>query len=155
MLTATLAAMEEFGRNLFGLRLPEIPDDCPVARLVDLLLERAVSARASALRMSPIKGGFVVEVQLASSGPFLPVVTPPPRLERPIIDRLAVLGGYRNRHGPQRCAFERSFGPELSNVRPYAPTGEDSAARFEFEFALPHTPGPVRVIRQQPPGPSP
>jgi hypothetical protein len=47
--------------------------------------------------------------------------------------RIAMLGNYRNRRGPQRLSFERTF--KDGNIR----------ARYDFDFELPLTLGELTV----------
>ena len=135
MPTTRLQAFISRVRDRLGMRFEAIPDDAGVARLVELILEDAVKRKATAIQFDYSEKDFAVRYCI--EGTFYDMMKPPLKLHQAMYRRLALLGNYRNRRGPQRCWFERDY-----------TTSNRGKARFKFDFELPLTLGTIHVLRE-------
>ena len=72
-------------------RLRDLASEAPVIRLVNLLLARAVEARASDIHLEPLEEGLRVRRRI--DGVLQEVEGPPPRLRAAVISRVKLMAG--------------------------------------------------------------
>jgi type IV pilus assembly protein PilB len=94
-----------------------VTEDGPVVRLVNALLEQAVSERASDVHVEPT--GDTVNIRLRIDGVLHDVSEAAPNVLRPLVSRLKVLGGLdiAQRRVPQDGRFSLSLDQRSVDVR--------------------------------------
>jgi general secretion pathway protein E len=71
-------------------RLKDIASEAPVIRLVNLIINQAVEARASDIHIEPMENELRVRYRI--DGVLRPIESPPPRLSSAIISRVKIMG---------------------------------------------------------------
>jgi type IV pilus assembly protein PilB len=94
-----------------------VTEDGPVVRLVNALLEQAVSERASDVHVEP--AGSTVNIRMRIDGVLHDVSEAAPNVLRPLVSRLKVLGGLdiAQRRVPQDGRFSLSLDARTVDVR--------------------------------------